>query len=77
MFHTFNIDREVVALYQRRSQGSEVLLFKRNEGLLGRINVPERGDAVEERLARSFENICKKSNTSPPRNQDEEKSTQR
>jgi len=59
MFHTFEVNAEVTALYESRSQGSEVLLFKRNEGLLGRINVPEKGDAVEERLARSFEHISR------------------
>lgn len=59
MFHTFEVNAEVIALYESRPQGSEVLLFKRNEGLLGRINVPEKGDAVEERLARSFAHICK------------------
>lgn len=59
MFHTFEVNAEVIALYESRSQGSEVLLFKRNEGLLGRINVPEKGDAVEERLARSFAHIRK------------------
>jgi hypothetical protein len=59
MFHTFNVTPEVVALYETRPEGSEVLLFKRNEGLLGRINVPEKGDAVEQRLARSFEHIRK------------------
>jgi len=57
MFHTFEVNDEVTALYESRAQGSEVLLFKRNEGLLSRINVPEKGDAVEERLARSFEHI--------------------
>jgi len=66
MFYTFEVNPEVTALYESRSQGSEVLLFKRNEGLLGRINVPERGAAVEERLARSFENIRKSMELSAP-----------
>lgn len=46
-----------MALYESRPWGSEVLLFKRDEGLLGRLRVPEKGEAVEERLIRSFQII--------------------
>ena len=66
MFHTFEVNAEVIALYESRRQGSEVLLFRRNEGLLSRINVPEKGDAVEERLARSFEHIRKATKAAAP-----------
>ena len=58
MFAVLNLDVDVVALYETRAKGSEVLLFKRNEGLLGRLQVPEKGDAVEQRLVRSFKQIC-------------------
>ena len=59
MFAVLNLDTDVVAMYETRSKGSEVLLFIRNQGLLSRLRVPERGDAVEERLTRSFKQICR------------------
>ena len=49
---------DLLALYQTRARGSEVLLFKRDHGLLSKLFVPERGEAVEDRLLRSFEHIC-------------------
>jgi hypothetical protein len=57
MFATLRLDRNVMALYESRPWGSEVLLFKRDEGLLGKLRVPEKGEAVEERLIRSFQII--------------------
>ena len=57
MFATLKLNRDVMALYESRPWGSEVLLFKRDEGLLGKLRVPEKGEAVEERLIRSFEII--------------------
>ena len=60
MFAVLNLDSDVVALYESRAKGSEVLLFKKNQGFLSRLQVPETGDAVEERLMRSFQHICGK-----------------
>ena len=57
MFAVLKLDLDVVALYESRAKGSEVLLFKRNQGLLGRLQVPEKGEAVEDRLLRSFKHI--------------------
>ena len=59
MFAVVNLNSDVMAMYETRSKGSEVLLFLKNQGLLSRLRVPERGDAVEERLTRSFQQICR------------------
>jgi len=48
---------EITAIANRHLHGSEVLLFKRNEGLLGRIVLPEKGDLLEKRLLRSMKRI--------------------
>jgi hypothetical protein len=57
MFAVLQLDPDTVAMYERRSRGSEVLLFKRTHGFLGKLRVPERGEAVVERLLRSFHQI--------------------
>lgn len=48
---------EITAIANRHLHGSEVLLFKRNEGFLGRIFLPEKGDLLEKRLLRSMKRI--------------------
>jgi hypothetical protein len=58
MFAVLKLNSEVVALYESRANGSEVLLFKRNQGLLGKLRLREQGEAVEDRLLRSFKHIC-------------------
>lgn len=57
MFHVVALDGEVLALYKTRAKRSEVLLYKRNEGILSKLTLPEKGAALERRLARSFQNI--------------------
>ena len=57
MFAVLQLDPDTVAMYEKRSRGSEVLLFTRTEGFLGKLRVPERGEAVEERLLRSFHQV--------------------
>ena len=57
MFHVITLDADVLALYKTRSKRSEVLLYKRNEGVLSKLTLPEKGAALERRLARSFQNI--------------------
>lgn len=57
MFEVFNVSNDVVALYESRTRGSEVLLFKRNVGFLGRVNVEQKGNAVEKRLSKSISKI--------------------
>ena len=54
MFNVFKLNTDVLAVYQSSESGSDVLIFRRNEGLLGRVSVQERGDALEHRLERSF-----------------------
>ena len=58
MYAVLNLDLDTVALYETRPYGSEVLLFKRAQGLLSKLRIPERGEAVEERLLRSFRHIA-------------------
>ena len=58
MFNVVNLDSDVVAVCQNHPAGSYVLLFHRNEGLLGRVQVPERGQALEQRLTRSFARVA-------------------
>ena len=58
MFAVLKLNSDVLALYESRANGSEVLLFKRNQGLLGKLRLREQGEAVEDRLLRSFKNIC-------------------
>ena len=48
---------DITAISNRQQNGSEVLLFKRNEGLLGRVILPEKGSALEQRLQRSFQRV--------------------
>jgi len=57
MFRVVTLDAEVLALYKTRAKRSEVLFYKRNEGFLGKLTLPEKGAALERRLARSFQNI--------------------
>jgi len=57
MFHFVTLDADVLALYKTRAKRSEVLLYKRNEGVLSKLTLPEKGVALERRLARSFQNI--------------------
>ena len=57
MFHVVALNADVLALYKTRSRRSEVLLYKRNEGVLSKLTLPEKGAALERRLARSFQNI--------------------
>lgn len=57
MFAVLRLDLDTVALYESRRYGSEVLLFKRAQGFLSKLRVPERGEAVEKRLRRSFQQI--------------------
>jgi hypothetical protein len=57
VFHVFTLDADVLALYKTRAKRSEVLLYKRNEGVLSKLTLPEKGAALERRLARSFQNI--------------------
>ena len=57
MFAVLQLDLDTVALYESRRYGSEVLLFKRAQGFLSKLRVPERGEAVEKRLRRSFQQI--------------------
>ena len=57
MFHVITLNADVLALYKTRAKRSEVLLYKRNEGLLSRLTLPEKGAALERRLTRSFQNV--------------------
>jgi hypothetical protein len=57
MFHVLTLDADVLVLYKTRAKRSEVLLYKRNEGFLSKLTLPEKGAALERRLARSFQNI--------------------
>lgn len=57
MFETFDVSSDLIALYESRPRGSEVLLFKRDGGFLGRVKVHQKGNAVEQRLARSLSKI--------------------
>lgn len=57
MFHVVTLNADVLALYKTRAKRSEVLLYKRNEGFLSKLTLPEKGAALERRLARSFQNI--------------------
>ena len=52
MFEVLNLgdDRSISAVCTANEGGSEVLLFRRNEGFLGRLFVPETGDALQKRL---------------------------
>ena len=61
MFHVVALDGDVLALYKTRAKRSEVLLYKRNEGILSKLTLPEKGAALERRLARSFRNILSQS----------------
>jgi hypothetical protein len=57
MFHVLTLDADVLVLYKTCAKRSEVLLYKRNEGFLSKLTLPEKGAALERRLARSFQNI--------------------
>ena len=57
MFHVVALDADVLAFYKTRSKRSEVLLYKRNEGVLSKLTLPEKGAALERRLARSFQSV--------------------
>jgi hypothetical protein len=57
MFHVLTLDADVLVLYKTRAKRSEVLLYKRNEGFLSKLTLPEKGAALERRLARSLQNI--------------------
>ena len=48
---------DITAISNRQQGGSEVLLFKRNEGLLGRVMLREKGSALEQRLQRSVQRV--------------------
>ena len=48
---------DITAISNRQQGGSEVLLFKRHEGLLGRVMLREKGSALEQRLQRSFRRV--------------------
>jgi hypothetical protein len=48
---------DITAISNRQQGGSEVLLFKRHEGLLGRVVLREKGSALEQRLQRSFQRV--------------------
>jgi len=61
VFNVLKLNTDVVAVCQSSESGSDVLIFRRNEGLLGRVSVQERGDALEHRLERSFAQIAEKS----------------
>ncbi|HWY67901.1 MAG TPA: hypothetical protein VNX88_04500 [Terriglobales bacterium] len=61
MFHVVTLDADVLAFYKTRAKRSEVLLYKRNEGFLSKLVLPEKGAALERRLARSFQNILARS----------------
>ena len=57
MFHVVTLNADVLALYKTRAKRSEVLLYKRNEGFLSKLTLPEKGAALERRLARSLQNV--------------------
>jgi len=61
MFHVVTLNADVLVLYKTRAKRSEVLLYKRNEGVLSKLTLPEKGAALERRLARSFQNILAQS----------------
>jgi len=61
MFHVVTLNADVLVLYKTRAKRSEVLLYKRNEGFLSKLTLPEKGAALERRLARSFQNILAQS----------------
>ena len=61
MFHVVTLNADVLVLYKTRARRSEVLLYKRNEGFLSKLTLPEKGAALERRLARSFQNILAQS----------------
>ena len=48
---------DITAIVNQHSHGSEILLFKRNEGLLGRVVLPEKGEMLQQRLLRSLKRI--------------------
>lgn len=48
------IGSDITALCEESDQGSDVLLFRRNTGFLGRICLPETGQALVNRLELSM-----------------------
>jgi len=51
MFSSTNLDSELKAIYMTGSTGSEILLFRRNLGLVGRFHVPQTGEQLETLMA--------------------------
>jgi len=51
MFSSTDLDSELKAIYMTGPNGSEILLFRRNVGLVGRFNVPQTGEQLETLLA--------------------------
>ena len=47
MFCSADLDSELKAIYMTGSKGSEILLFRRNVGLVGRFNVPQTGAQLD------------------------------
>ena len=47
MFSSTDLDSELKAIYMSGSNGSEILLFRRNVGLVGRFSVPQTGEQLE------------------------------
>lgn len=45
---------DITAIANPRPHGSEILLFKRNDGLLARIVLSEKGNALQQRLLHSM-----------------------
>ena len=51
MFSSTDLDSELKAVYMTGPGGSEILVFRRNVGLVGRFNVPQTGEQLETLLA--------------------------
>ncbi|MBV9074480.1 MAG: hypothetical protein JOZ10_12670 [Acidobacteria bacterium] len=48
---------EITAIANDSNGESEVLLFRRNEGLLARVVVPQKGTLLQQRLEQTIERI--------------------
>jgi len=58
----FDLPDGVTAVCEDSPYGSEILLFRKNEGFLGRLLLPETGPALRQRLELSVYLNAKKSN---------------
>lgn len=60
MFSSTDLDSELKAIYISGPNGSEILLFRRNVGLVGRFSVPQTGEQLET-LMTTIKRACESS----------------